>query len=255
MRWVVAVALLLSGCAAEDAHAPLFAQKSYGPFSRTDAVAVATDEWLLWGQRVDDTDGASYVQTEASMAQRHPGLWERVGEYWWEGMNASEYDRGYTGKHDAQGRVFSVADTGDYAWSAAFISYVMRIAGAGKAFPYSPDHAFYMNYAARAAAGEIADPLLIAEDPAVYAPVLGDLVCFGRDTALGLRFGDLPTAGLFPAHCDMVVAVKAGQISVVGGNVDNAVTMAHLVVSDRGVISDNRQVWTAVLRVMYAAGS
>ncbi len=213
---------------------------------------MALDEWRLWGQRVDEDDGAGYVQSDATMAERQPGLWQRVGEYWWEGMNAAEPDAAYTGKHDAGGQVFPVAVNGQYAWSAAFISYVMRVAGAGPAFPYAPDHAFYINYAARAAAGDVADPLLVAEDPAVYAPRLGDLLCFGRGRGRDLSFADLPTSYSFPGHCSIVVAGGDGVISEIGGNVDDAVVLTHVKVNAAGVLDDLSEHWLAVLKVNYA---
>jgi hypothetical protein len=240
--------LLLGACAA---HAPPFAQHNYAPFSRTAAVAIAMDEWRLWGMRVDDTGGAFYVQTDATMGERQPGLWQRVGEYWWEGMNAGAPENAWTGKHDAQGRVFPVAVNGHFAWSAAFISYVMRIAGAGEAFPYAPDHALYINYAARAAQGEIISPLLIAENPATYAPALGDLVCFPRGHARDMVFTDLPTTKPFPAHCSIVVQIAPGVDSIIGGNVDDAVTMEHLTTNAQGLLTNNRENWFVVLRVMY----
>ncbi len=251
LRKTLALLLVLSGCVAPDAHAPRFAQVPYAPFSRTDAVAVAMDEWRLWGGRVDDSDGADYVKTEPNMAERQPGLWERVGEYWWESMNAAEPEAAYTGKHDAQGNIFPAADDGTYAWSAAFISYVMRMAGAGAQFPYAPDHATYINYAARAARGEVQNPMLIAQDPASYPPRLGDLVCFPRDGASQLSFQNLPTTQGFPAHCSIVVASGPGQLSIVGGNVDDAVTMEHLQVNASGELSGNLENWFVVLRVMY----
>lgn len=251
LRKSLALMLALSGCVAPDAHAPPFARVPYEAFSRTNAVAVAMDEWRLWGMRVDDSGGAGYVKEDATMGERQPGLWERIGEYWWEGMNASEPEASWTGKHNGQGKVFPAAADGDYAWSAAFISYVMRIAGAGPKFPYAPDHATYINYAARAAKGEVHDPLLIAENPATYTPSLGDLVCFPRGSAHGLTFEDLPTAYAFPAHCGIVVASGNDEISVVGGNVDDAVTMEHLHTNDQGELSGNMENWFVVLRVMY----
>jgi hypothetical protein len=42
----------LASCASPDSHAPIFAQRDFAPFSRADAVAVAMDEWRLWGQHV-----------------------------------------------------------------------------------------------------------------------------------------------------------------------------------------------------------
>jgi hypothetical protein len=244
----LAFALILSACAAQDSHAPVFAQRGFAPFARADAVAVAMDEWRLWGMRVDDDWGASYVPSEATMPQRQAGLWQRVGEYWWEGMNASERDNAYSGKYDADGAVFPIARRADYAWSAAFISYVMRMAGAGNDFTYAPDHAFYIDYAARAALGEIRNPLLIAENPAGYAPRLGDLLCFGRGKARSITFADLPTAGAFPGHCGIVVAGRVHQLSVIGGNVDNAVAMQHVPANNAGMVGPP---WFVVLRVMY----
>jgi len=254
MRFAAALLALLSlaACAAPDAHAPMFAQADYAPFSRADAVAVALDEWRLWGMRVDDHDDAGYEQTDATMGERQPGLWQRVGEYWWEGMNAGEPDARWTGKHNGAGHVFPVAVNGRYAWSAAFISYVMRIAGAGAAFPYAPDHATYINYAARAAKGEIANPLLIAENPATYPPRLGDLLCFGRGRrGRNLVFADLPTAQLFPAHCSIVTGGTPGRISAVGGNVEDAVTLQHFPANAQGVLDGSQMHWLAVLRVLY----
>ncbi len=206
------------------------------------------DEWRLWGMRVDDDWGAAYAPRAATMAQLQPGLWERVGEYWWEGMNAGEADNALTGKHDANGKVFPVAVKADYAWSAAFISYVMRIAGAGRDFPYSSNHATYINYAARAAGGKIRNPLLIAENPEQYAPRLGDLLCFGRGRARGLTFTELPTAQLFPAHCAIVVAGAVHRLSVVSGNMDDAVVMQHVPADGAGRVGAP---WMVVLRVMY----
>jgi hypothetical protein len=247
----LALLLLLTSCAAPD-HAPPFADQKFAPFSRAAAVAIALDEWRLWGMRVDDKWGAGYVQADATMAERQPGLWQRVGEYWWEGMNANEPAAAWTGKHDAGGKVFPVAVNGQYAWSAAFISYVMRIAGAGAEFPYAPDHAYYINYAARAALGKIQNPLLIAENPATYAPRLGDLICFGRGHARALTFADLPTAHAFPAHCSIVVAGMPNQISVIGGNVDDSVTLQHVPASNSGQIGPP---WLVVIKVLYRTNS
>jgi hypothetical protein len=231
-------------------HAPPFANVPYEPFSRSAAIAIATDEWRLWGSRVGQAP--DYTQTEASMGERQPGLWQRVGEYWWEGMNAGEPDAAYTGKHDAQGHVFTVPENGAYAWSAAFISYVMRIAGAGRAFPYAPDHATYINYAARAAQGHITHPLLIAENPATYAPRLGDLACFPRGHAHALSFAVLPTTYNFPAHCGIVVAAAPYDIDIIGGNVDDAVVLEHVPTNAQGLIADSSENWFVVLRVLYS---
>lgn len=230
-------------------HAPPFANLPYEPFSRTAAVAIATDEWRLWGNRVGEA--ADYQQTETSMGERQPGLWQRIGEYWWEGMNAGPPEARWTGKHDAQGHVFPIPVNGQYAWSAAFISYIMRISGAGPAFPYAADHATYINYAARAALGQVVHPLLIAENPENYAPRLGDLACFARGSSRNLTFAALPTAQAFPAHCGIITGGKPGEADIIGGNVDDAVVLEHLNADAQGRLANNTENWFVILRVLY----
>ncbi len=226
---------------------PPFARVPYQPFSRAAAVAVATDEWRLWGSRVDDDPFAYTPANPNAIPERQEGLWQRVGEYWWQGMNVGELYARLTGKYVAPDRPFPVSEKGDYAWSAAFISYVMRIAGAGREFPYAPDHAAYIDAAVR---GET--PLLIAENPATYAPQVGDLICFARAWAAGLRFQDLPTKGFFPAHCGIVASVGTGEIDMIGGNVDNAVVLTHVAATPQGRLSTALFQWLVVLRVNYA---
>jgi hypothetical protein len=259
MRWLpILLLLLLSACLGRpmsDAHVPPFAKIPYEPFSREAVVAIAMREWRLFGQNVADPEADT---TRAIKPEREDGLWQRVGEYWWLGLNAGSPESAWTGKHDANGTVFSPDLDGDYAWSAAFISYVMRIAGAGRRFPYSGDHADYINAARRVSLGETKSWLVAAERVQDYAPQAGDLICFGRGKAKGLRFDDLPTPNLFPSHCDIVVDTAVpGQIVVIGGNVEDSVTMNTVPVTadgklaaPEGVVLDTRFPWMAVLRLL-----
>jgi hypothetical protein len=245
---------LVSGCSefGPNSHIPPFARMPYEPFSRAAVVAIALREWRLFGSPVKDGESEDTIKPE-----REPGLWQRVGEYWWLGLNRDAPEAGWTGKHDGHGKVFPPEDDGEYAWSAAFVSYVMRIAGAGNAFPYAADHALYINAAKRMTLGTASGWAVTAERPEVYAPVLGDLICHGRGRAASLRYDDLPTAELFPAHCDIVVdTTHPGQIGVIGGNIQDAVTMQHVPVTadgklarPDGVVLDQERNWMAVLRV------
>jgi hypothetical protein len=266
MRFAALLGLvLLSACAAQpppasraqlppDAYVPPFARMPYETISRDDVVAVALREWRLFGSPVDDDPpGTRPPPPPDQKPEREAGLWQRVGEYWWLGMNAGDPDAGWTGKHDGNGFVFPASQDGEYAWSAAFISYVMRIAGAGRSFPYSASHSDYINAARQGTGG-----LVTAERPTGYAPQPGDLICLGRGRAGSLRFDDLP-AGPFPGHCDIVVDnTVPGQLSVIGGNVDDAVTMKHVPVTPDGKLAtpdgqvvDIRYPWMVVLRVLY----
>jgi hypothetical protein len=98
----------------------------------------------------------------------------------------------------------------------------------------------------------------MARRPGEYAPALGDIICTGRDRAKRIRFDKLP-ARPFPAHCDIVVAITKGrELSVIGGNVDHAVTMKHVpIYSDGrlaeqdGTVLDTRYNWFVILQVQY----
>jgi hypothetical protein len=244
---------------AQQYHLPDFVRIPYEPLSRADAVGIAMREWRAFGQLVDDESPDNRVPLAPDqMPSRMPGYWQRVGEYWWLGQNVERSEAAWTGKHDAEGFEFS-ADRADYfAWSAGFISYVMRTAGAGDRFPYAASHYVYINAAAREALGRDTRWAITARRPSEYAPALGDLICTGRDRAKRMRFDRLP-ARPFPAHCDIVVAISPGQLSVIGGNVDAAVVMKHVPIAANGLLTDasgtlldTRYNWFVVLQVQYA---
>jgi hypothetical protein len=258
---------LLAGCASRqvtnsqvppDAHVPPFARIPFQPISREAVVAIALREWRLFGQPVDDDPPDTRPPPPPEFKpEREPGLWQRVGEYWWEGMDAGTKEAGWTGKTDGQGVVFPASEDSNYAWSAAFISYVMRVAGAGPRFPYSEAHSTYIDLAKRQKLGQVSGWLVVAEQPSEYAPRLGDLICFSRTAGHVLTYDELP-AGHFPAHCDIVVGAAPGQIAVVGGNVDDAVTLKHVPVTPEGRLAgpggqvlDPRYPWMTVLRVLF----
>lgn len=230
-----------------DIHIPPFAKKPYAPFSREAAVQIALREWRAFGQKTVLSPQAD----DPDSKERDEGLWQRVGEYWWLGLDYGAPDGAWTGMHDAKGVVFPRGEDGEFAWSAAFIDYVMRMAGAGSRFPYSPSHSDYIN-----AARERSDLVVSAQPLTQYAPQLGDLICMWRGRQ-PIRFEDLPAAH-FPGHCDIVVAQHPGSLDVVGGNVDNAVAMKRVpigpdgrLVGPNGVVADTDYPWFVVLRVAY----
>lgn len=258
---------MLAACAAPAPSVPPpgpvpgFAQKRVEPFNRADTVAIALREWRLFGSKIQDAPADQRpVPQPQDKPERQPGLWQRVGEYWWVGLAVDPSQKvpreeSWTGKHDENGGLFPASDDGRYAWSAAFISYVMRIAGAGPRFPYSANHATYVN-----AAASRRTPILQALRPVDYAPRPGDLICFGRYDARALKFSDLPTSYIWPGHCAIMVGDQPGTISVIGGNVDDAVTLTHVPVTVTGMLAtpdgnvlDRRYSWFVILRVIYDA--
>jgi len=254
----VLAAAALAACAAPapDAHIPPYARVPYAALSRASIVAIALREWRAFGMTVnDDAPGTAPPMAAEAKPERQPGLWQRVGDYWWLGLDRTRPEAGWTGRHDETGREFPASADGGFPWSAAFISYVLRAAGAGARFPYAPAHWEYIDAAKRAFDNGDHTALFVAAAPEAAAPQPGDLICTGRGRAEGLRFAHLP-AGPYPAHCDIVVGVEPGRIAVIGGNVGDGVTLKHVPVTAEGrlatpdgTVLDARYPWMAVLRL------
>jgi hypothetical protein len=250
---LLALALaLLAACADPAAHVPPFARRPYQPFSRAAVVAIAEREWRSFGSPVEDPNAPGAT---ADKPERDEGLWQRVGEYWWLGQDAGTPEDAWTGKHDAQGRVFPPKNDETYAWSAAFVSYVIRIAGAGERFPYAVAHHTYIDDAREVSLGRTTRWSISAEDPAVYAPQPGDLICISRGGRV-VHFADLP-AGRFAGHCDIVVTVATATLDAIGGNVGDEVTLKHVPLTPDGHLADAaghvvdpRYNWFVVLRLL-----
>ena len=248
-------AVLAPSNAATSPNVPAYVNNHFEPFTRVNAVAIALREWRLFGQVVDDDPPGTHDVPDPERLDHQPGLWQRVGDYWFAGQDPGTQSASWTGKYNDTGTPYR---TGDYshAWSAAFISYVMRMSGAGDRFLYSGNHADYVNAAVQGLYGLKAFP------PEGEAPLPGDLICLGRGgRASRLTFAELP-AGRFPGHCDLVVAAstssQGGQLTVVGGNVDAGVTTKHIptapdgrLATPDGTVVDTRYPWLAVLRPAY----
>jgi hypothetical protein len=255
---ILSLAVALAACAALDDHVPDFARHPYEAFDRQAVISIAVREWRLFGQAVQDDPSAASVCLDSNCKlERQEGLWQRVGEYWWIGLNADRRERSWTGKHGASGIVFSPERDGAFAWSAAFISYVMRTAGAGSRFPYSASHADYINVARMASIRGDPTAMLWAVRPDLYAPRLGDFICYGRDGDRIPGFDDLPAAR-FASHCDIVTGLELDRLSAIGGNVNDAVALKRVPITPEGMIAgpdntpiDPRYAWFVVIRVAY----
>ncbi len=139
--------------------------------------------------------------------------------------------------HDENGQEIDESRDDYYAWSAAFISYVMRTAGAGPRFPYSPSHYVYINIGKEMKLGHTSGWVVMAERVDALCAGAGRSHLPTRAERYKLTYEKLPRRR-FAGHCDMVVARDKGQISVIGGNVDHAVTMKHVPVTTDGRLAD-----------------
>jgi hypothetical protein len=115
-------------------------------------------------------------------------------------------------------------------WSAAFISWIAREAGAGTKFKYRAYHSFYIMAALREAALPASTAPWIARQRDAYTPKVGDLIACGRDRAKTATFSTAASfidnsvdVDFFPSHTDFVVEVKSDKVVTVGGNVGDSV--------------------------------
>ena len=134
------------------------------------------------------------------------------------------------------------------AWSAAFISWVMKTAGAGSNFRYSSAHTDYVGEAKRNRLANNSNPFKAYRLTEV-APRPGDLVCVERQDANGNWSGvtyDNVDQGFRASHCDVVVKVQPGQLITVGGNVSNSVSDTSVSINSVGRVIQSR--YYAVVR-------
>ena len=112
------------------------------------------------------------------------------------------------------------------AWSSAFISYLMRKAGAGDDFKYAQSHSQYIAQAVKNRK-ENNSKKFKAYKPNEVKVQVGDLVCYPRQSGVGYD----SKAG-YKSHCDLITSVQ-GNIAVgVGGNVSDSVTKNNYALKD-----------------------
>jgi hypothetical protein len=118
-------------------------------------------------------------------------------------------------------------------WSAAFISFIAREAGAGAKFKFSSYHSIYIMEALRAAAGPGSSAPWVGRRRESHTPKVGDLIACGRERAKTATFdtaasfiSTAPGAAPdhFPSHTDFVVEVMGDKVVTIGGNVSNSVS-------------------------------
>lgn len=131
-------------------------------------------------------------------------LKERIGIYW-----------DFLGRPDLDGG-------DDVPWSAAFVSYMVNLAGAGPQFPYNAQHSAYfyrtindkLTRRSKAFLGYRVAELTIAP---------GDILGMNRGTKPPIDYDWAAHHDDYGSHADIVVAVDGnGTVHTVGGNVGRA---------------------------------
>jgi hypothetical protein len=123
-------------------------------------------------------------------------------------------------------------------WSAAFITYLFQVAGAGPFFPIATAHSQYVTTFKGALSRDTRTHPFQAWPLGALVPDVGDVICTWRDA-------DEDTPGLqqpvihgqpisysainpsswrhFAGHCDVIVSISGNVVTAIGGNVGNSV--------------------------------
>jgi hypothetical protein len=178
------------------------------------AAAIATREWRRWNQ--------------GKIRESSPGMRPVLEDYWRTGVGWLPSEPQWWSR---------------VAWSAAFISWVMRKAGAGQAFKYSSAHATYIKWAKDNRIANNNNPFKAYRITEV-APRIGDLVCKSR-AGSGATYDNIRPG--MKTHCDIVVDVQPNRLLTIGGNVSQSVSMTPVATDSRGLITSPN--YFAVIRV------
>lgn len=168
-------------------------------------VSDALAEWEAWNGQGRIKEGSSTTM-------------ERLRKYWKEGTNTNNSDSYYI----------------NTPWSATFISYLFRKAGAGDDFKYNPSHSGYIVSAIKNRKAKNNNPFQ-GYKPNEVKVELGDLVCFPRQSGV-----NYDSTGSYKGHCDLVVEINDSQAVSIGGNVSDSVTKTIVPLSN-GKIDMSKQ--------------
>jgi hypothetical protein len=245
--FALAILLLsLAGCASVDrdasagAKAPAESRTIQIQDQRQRLVAIALQEWSLWGRpRIDVTaPPGDDPPAPFPLNEYEPHYTSRVLMYW-SVIRGSDFPV----KHMLR------ADGSLQPWSAVFVSFLMHAAGVPRdVFLPSPRHWDYIKriHDHPDAAG------FEALDATLAAPRVGDLICATRSwtatvVTIFAQLASDDSRGTY--HCDLVVSVAPGTLGAIGGNVRDAVTWTDVQLDADGLLRPTAsRPWLVVLR-------
>jgi hypothetical protein len=199
---------------------------------RDDLVARAIEQWTWFGKdegREDKFIGPARKETVEPFSSR-------VADYWL-AVPTKEYDDLLKGNAAAKAHG-KLDGTINLAWSAAFISYCMQMAGAGSQFPYSAGHVKWMVQSIKAKTADKLTAPLVGYKTGKIPLEPGDLIARPRQS--GITYANAVAKGWFKSHSDIVVEVdKPNRVAyVIGGNVGQSVSKAEVTITADGKLND-----------------
>jgi hypothetical protein len=234
------IILLLTGCAVQiQGQTPtILAAANVTPSFvipnvRERMIYLAYQEWELFGRSEVDYNIEPPVLTYQSKAtQGHealPPFFSRIFMYWYTATDLPII--GYEGEIRP--------------WSGAFIVWLARSAGVPESdLPSTVLHWDYIQYVM--AAGS--ENRFVSHAISTYAPKPGDIICAPRGEAFIQSIHNYNDLRRGAYHCDLVVAQRLGELDVIGGNVMDAVSLAHIKLDGAGkVLSTKARPWKLVI--------
>jgi len=169
---------------------------------RSNIVSIALQEWNKWGK-------GNTKETDASIR-------ETLKDYWLTGT----------------GSIYGF--TNSLAWSAAFISWVVKNAGGGNNFRYSAAHSTYTYYAKLNREQNNTNPFK-AYRISEKKPEAGDIVVQNRGSSSFTYENIAPDKP--GTHGDFVVRVTGSSAEVIGGNLSDSVSYGRIPLRPDGLIN------------------
>ncbi|HEV2865889.1 MAG TPA: DUF2272 domain-containing protein [Allosphingosinicella sp.] len=143
-----------------------------------------------------------------------------------------------------------------HPWSAVFVSWVMRTAGAGDRFAYSAAHQTYIARARQNRLLQRTDTPFWAYRATEVAPQVGDVICKIRENS-GATYDNIGDGQSRSTHGDIVTEVHPGWLRVIGGNVNQNVDTRpqpiRTLPDGRLALDGKQSVYFAVVRCRGAA--
>jgi len=122
------------------------------------------------------------------------------------------------------------------AWSAAFMSYIVREGGAKDDFKYSSSHSKYIRDSIKNRKENSKNPFkgYRLNEKKIE---LGDLICYSRESETDLY----NRTSSYMSHCDIVTKIDKKYVEVIGGNVSNGVTKKSVPIKNKIVQEGNKR--------------
>lgn len=120
-------------------------------------------------------------------------------------------------------------------WSAAFISYLMKQAGAKDDFKYATSHSTYIIQSIQNRLNKTGR--FKGYKPEEVKLEVGDLVCYPR-AGSGANYN---STGSYESHCDIVTSInkRTNTATSIGGNVSDSVSKTIIPLNTKGQINNN----------------